>query len=79
MIREWFSPGWIRGACIWLALGSAASVMLPLRNDLLGWSAVYWLAGAPLLVLAVLHWRAAPRVNRAVPTAFVACGARTRA
>lgn len=79
MIGQWFSPGWTRSACIWLVLGSIASVALPLHNELLGWSAVYWLAVAPLLVLTVLHWRAPRRLNRVVPTAFVACGAGTRA
>lgn len=79
MIREWFSPGWTRSAYVWLALGSIACLLLPLRNELLGWSAIYWLAVAPLLVLSVLHWRAPVKVNRVVPAAFVACGAVSRA
>lgn len=79
MIREGFLPGWTRSVWLWLLAGGITSVCLPLRSELLGWSLAYWLLGAPLLVLAVLHWHAPILVSPRVPTAFVACGAGTRA
>ncbi|MCE5233787.1 MAG: hypothetical protein ABFC67_12485 [Mizugakiibacter sp.] len=46
-------------ALAWLGAGLAALLLtpLPLHDRLLGWSAAFWLVGAPLALLAALEPR----------------------
>ncbi|HEX7113236.1 MAG TPA: hypothetical protein VF216_12390 [Mizugakiibacter sp.] len=56
-------------ALAWLGAGLLALLLtpLPLYDRLLGWSAAFWLVGAPLVVLAVL----APRLPLALLRAAI--------
>jgi hypothetical protein len=44
-------------AALWLFIGAAllASRLVPMYSALLGWSAAFWLLGAPLLMLLALE------------------------
>ena len=44
-------------ATLWLLLGSALllTTLVPAYTELLGWSAAFWLVGAPLIVLFTLE------------------------
>ncbi|HET6632618.1 MAG TPA: hypothetical protein VFG73_07925 [Rhodanobacteraceae bacterium] len=58
-----------RIAAGWLLAGGLASLLLPWHTSAFGWSAGYWLLGAPaLLLLASMRRR---RFTRPVPAACV--------
>ncbi len=47
----------VGAAALWLFIGAAllASRLVPMYSALLGWSAAFWLIGAPLVMLLALE------------------------
>ncbi len=47
----------LRAAALWLLVGSflLITTLVPVYNETLGWTSVFWLVGAPLIVLLTLE------------------------